>query len=247
MFLTYDESVSFLKEKIQKGELFAFSRFGDGEIAIMLERKWVEKRIREAWGMSDDNVVADIRKVLIDTLKQTDIVGILNPNEDNEHHLPFGFGCFLIPYEFLTANNIDLSKKIIMDHQFTRSREFGCLPNLKKIILDKPLHIISPYAPSVAAKFKDRMSNKIRFTQTSMKTEFINRQASLDIIKNNIHAEELVLYACGAGYKDLGVILKNSVGVSSIEVGATMDAWNGRLTRPWFAPGGLQEYLVLEE
>ena len=76
MFLTYDESVSLLKDKIQKGELFAFSRFGDGEIAIMLERKWVEKRIRDAWGGADDNVVGAGGVVLHNIPAEATAVGV---------------------------------------------------------------------------------------------------------------------------------------------------------------------------
>ena len=52
----------------------------------------------------------------------------------------------------------------------------------------------------------------------------------------------------GTGYfKDYGAILAKQYGKVAIDFGATLDAWAGKRTRPWFTPQGHQGYLLVDE
>ena len=45
--------------------------------------------------------------------------------------------------------------------------------------------------------------------------------------------------------KDYGVILRDEFGKIALDMGATMDAWAGIISRPWFNKGQSQEYLLM--
>jgi hypothetical protein len=40
--------------------------------------------------------------------------------------------------------------------------------------------------------------------------------------------------------------LKNDFGKVSLDLGATMDAWSGIYSRPWFREGNTQEHLIIK-
>ena len=56
--------------------------------------------------------------------------------------------------------------------------------------------------------------------------------------------EDVVLLGVGL-QKDYGVILRDEFGKIAIDMGATMDAWSGIISRPWFNKGQSQEHLLL--
>ena len=254
-FLTYKESVNFFKNKIRKKELFSVSRIGDGEISLLLNKhnKQIEKKVCKNWGYSYETEASiaakDARSMLLRAMLKSDVIGFLNLTSGREHKIPTGRGLvggphWLMPDSFFVENNIDVSKKIIIDHQFFRSYEFGYIENFKKIIGNKSIHIISPNADKVVINLSKYLNNNIKFTKINKSTKFRQRRKEFNIIKRNVK-EDLVLYGGGLGNKDLGVILKEELGVSSMDVGATLDAWAGILSRPWFRPGRVQDYLVL--
>ena len=62
---------------------------------------------------------------------------------------------------------------------------------------------------------------------------------------NQIEAPVVVF---GTGIlKDYGAILAKQYGKVAIDFGATLDAWAGKKTRPWFTPYGPQGYLLVDE
>jgi hypothetical protein len=56
--------------------------------------------------------------------------------------------------------------------------------------------------------------------------------------------EPVVLLGIGL-QKDYGVYLKENYGKIALDMGATLDAWAGLFTRPWFQQGGIQSYLTI--
>jgi hypothetical protein len=223
---------------------------------LLIKEKRKRKKILEKvclnWGYSyktEVNIaVKEFRSMLLNVMLKSDVIGFLNLNsKSKEHKIPLvkeRIEEWSIPDSFLAENSIDLSKKIIIDHQFFRSYEFGYIDNFKKIIGNKSIHIISPNADKVVANLSKYLNNNIKFTKISRSTKFRERGGELGAIKRNIR-EDLVLYGGGLGNKDLGVIIKEDLGISSMDVGATLDAWGGIHSRRWFRPGGMQAYLVL--
>ena len=67
----------------------------------------------------------------------------------------------------------------------------------------------------------------------------VNKIKSFEKIK-----EDVVLLGVGL-QKDYGVILRDEFGKIAIDMGATMDAWAGIISRPWFNKGQSQEYLLM--
>ena len=56
--------------------------------------------------------------------------------------------------------------------------------------------------------------------------------------------KDVVLLGVGL-QKDYGVILRDEFGKIALDMGATMDAWAGIISRPWFNKGQSQEYLLM--
>lgn len=251
-FLTYRETVALLTNWIREQKPFTVTRLGDGEIDTLIGHRRIASKICRAWGYSRKTecklAFKDLGQVLVTALQKSDILGFLNLQPTKENMLNanrFRADRWAIPEEALVEHGIDLSDKVIIDHQFFRSREFGCMENLQDIVGNTPLHIVSPYAQTVATNLQRFLTNLVRYTQTDRSMFFRERDSEIETIKSNVKDGEVVLFACAGAYKDLGVILRDSVGVSAIDIGATMDAWAGIESRRWFQKGGCQAYLVL--
>jgi len=251
-FSTYSETAALFTDLIRERKPFAVTRLGDGEIATLMGQLRIASKICRVWGYSPkkerDLAFKDLGQVLEVALRKSDILGFLNLQPGRENQLCarlFKAARWSIPQSWLMKHSIDLSNKTIIDHQFFRSREFGCIENLQRIVRDAPLHIVSPYAEAVAANLQRFLTNPIRFTVTDRGIFFRDRDPEIEVIKHNVREGEVVLFACSGGYKDLGVMLRDSVGASAIDIGATMDAWAGIESRKWFRRGGCQRYLVL--
>ena len=76
--------------------------------------------------------------------------------------------------------------------------------------------------------------------------DLINQTENRAVLHTALRAKEsdVVLVGCGI-QKDYVSYLRYDYGKVAIDVGAMLDAWAGKITRPWFTKGGKQEYLVL--
>jgi len=59
--------------------------------------------------------------------------------------------------------------------------------------------------------------------------------------------ESLVLWGCGAGLKNLGVVLRDKFGKTCLDIGSVLDAWVGKRSRTQYRDGKLWETLVIEK
>ncbi len=80
------------------------------------------------------------------------------------------------------------------------------------------------------------------FTHHSQGVNFRNRDEFLKSFEKI--KEDVVLLGVGL-QKDYGVILRDEFGKIAIDMGATMDAWSGIISRPWFNKGQSQEHLLV--
>lgn len=251
-FLTYKETAADLSARIRSREPFVVTRLGDGEIDTLVRRPSIASKICRVWGYSledeQDQAFQELGEVLLTALRHSDILGFLNLQDGKENRVKVKRSrgrAWRIPQATLDLHSIDLSDKTIIDHQFFRSQDFGCLGNLQTIVGDAPLHIVSPYAEVVATNLGKRLTNPIRATVTNRDIFFRDREPEFEMIQSRVGRGEVVFWACSGGYKDLGVTLKRNVGAMAIDIGATMDAWAGILSRKWFQEKGCQRYLVL--
>lgn len=131
----------------------------------------------------------------------------------------------------------------ICDHMISRSLELGNIDSMKNLLNGHSVNIISPNTKILVPKqLEKRLETEVRFTHHSRDVNFRNRDVFLKSFENI--KEDVVLLGVGL-QKDYGVILRDEFGKIAIDMGATMDAWSGIISRPWFNKGQPQEHLLL--
>ena len=246
---TIDETLNLIKDMIRTNTPFSLSRFGDGEIK-MLNRdspKWHQQKGCSNWGYkypSQVNILYDdATAVILNAIRNSDVVGIMDKKNDIAKSINYSQEKWSIKKSFLDENNVDTSKLIICDHMLTRNIKFGKPENFKEILQGKSLNIISPNVESLKKKNLNKLLDAdVTFTHHPMSITIRNRNEFIDNFKNI--KSDVVLVGCGL-QKDFVVYLKNNYGKVAIYAGATLDAWAGKITRPWFNPNGKQNYLLL--
>ena len=146
-----------------------------------------------------------------------------------------------LPNKFVTNLGINIDDIKICDHMIARSKMLGDILEFKKILNGSDLHIITPNKEQLdKKKLNGILDCNVSITEHPFNINFNNRN---EFIKGfGDIKEKVVIYGCGL-HKDYGVILRDQFGKIALDMGATMDAWSGLLTRPWFGKGGKQSYL----
>jgi hypothetical protein len=246
--ISIPSTIEVIKNKIKTSTPFCLSRFGDGEISILLQNqnKHInEKKICENWGYQYPNELKlfyqDSIPILIKSLKNSDIIGIMDPNTPM---LPPGYyreDTWSLKKEFINFLGIDSSTLTICDHMIARSPELGDINNFKNIIQGEDLHIISSNKKQLEEKNLSKILEcNVTITNHPYDINFNNRDSILNSFK---HIKSNIVITGTSLNKDYGVILKNNYNKIVIDLGATLDAWAGKISRPWF--NNKQSYLVV--
>lgn len=246
--ISISSTIEVIKDKISTSTPFCLSRFGDGEISILLQNqnKHInEKKICKDWGYQYPNELKlfyqDSIPILIKALKNSDIIGIMDPNTPM---LPPGYyreDTWSLKEEFVNFLGVDLNNLVICDHMIARSPELGDINNFKTILQGKDLHIISSNKTQLEEKNLSKLLEcNVTITDHPYNINFNNRDKILDTFKNI--KEDIVITGTSLN-KDYGVILKSNYNKIVIDLGATLDAWAGKISRPWF--NNRQSYLVI--
>lgn len=230
-----------LKYCIQTNTPFCLSRIGDGEIYIINNNvpEHLRKRISELWGfdVSEFHIMRDqYFQQLKDTINESDIVGILDKNNDICKKMKYNKELWSLPVSHL--QKLDIKTPICCDHQLPRSKMFGDPNNFKDIISGAPINIVTPNSGINVEKLSDILETNVSVTLIG------NDRQSL-INKVQYIKETVVLYGVSITAKDLGILLKRRNKIA-IDFGATLDAWAGIQTRPWFKDGNIQEHCVIK-
>jgi hypothetical protein len=119
----------------------------------------------------------------------------------------------------------------------------GNIFNFKKILDGEDLHIISPNKKLLESKKLDEILEcNVSITEHPYSINFNNRDEFIKNFKNI--KENVVIYGCGL-QKDYGIILRDDFGKIAIDMGATIDAWAGIISRVWFNKNNKQNHLLL--
>lgn len=247
--ISVTQTIDLIKEKIKSNEPLALSRYGDGEIHFLNRTSPPEhqKRGCDEWGYKYPSEVnefyEDSSAIILNALRNSDIIGIMDKDNDIAKRITYKESIWSITTEFLESNGIDTNNLIITDHQLPRMEEFGKPENFKEILQGKSLNIISPNTEILKDKNLSKLFDaEVTFTHHPYNINLRNRDEFIDGFKNI--KSDVVLVGCGI-QKDYVSYLRYNHNKVAIDVGALLDAWAGIISRPWFTKGGKQEYLVL--
>lgn len=245
-FLTDVETVNIIKEKIKTNTPFTLNRFGDGEIFI-LKRNGDDSFLRKnlpLWGFKYPKDINEFYDVYGDIIKRSftksDIIGLMNKN----NNIPYlKYNDWVISKELSETLGVNTENLKICNHMISRSPEVGSVKGFKDIIQGNGFHIITSHSESMKRKNLDELFEvNITYTDHPSNINFNNRDEFVDNFKNI--KEQIVIMGVGL-QKDYGVILRDKHNKISLDMGATMDAWSGVISRPWFVKGQLQDYLTI--
>lgn len=229
-----------IKFCIKSKRPFCLSRLGDAEIHLFNNTTphKLKQLIANLWNFDIsrfDDMRERVRAQLITTLNESDFIGILDFDNDVCKKMQCKKEEWSLPVEKLKQMNIDIP--LCCDHQLPRSKMFGDPYNFRNIINGSPINIITPNINLDCSKLSNILQANVSATLVD------NNRVSLINKIQNIQ-ETVVLYGVSITAKDLGVLLKNR-GKIAIDFGATLDAWAGIQTRPWFKEGNIQEHCVI--
>ncbi len=246
-----DEFINILKHHIDNDLPLSFSRFGDGEIRCLTRyfpNKAQDQRFCKLWGFKWpddlDKAIDYAKKIIVKSLYETDIIGILDKKSPVVKYLKYRPEAWSISIGMLRDLAIEKPLKIC-DHQITRGRSIGDIHNFKKILNGKNVHIVS----CLTKKLKKNNISKllgvnVGYTQVDFYTKLNDDSRKQLFTRLDKITETVVLIALSIIGKDVPSYLKNR-GKICIDMGATLDAWAGQCSRRWFKPGGLQHYCLI--
>ena len=230
-----------LKHHINNDLPLALVRLGDGEIAILKGTAAPALRKRfcsyngYVWNVNGDECLSLAKQILRDAIKNSDILGVLDKST------PIGKKVYsnkwVLPADFLQGNNPK-----ICNHQVTRGTILGDITKFKEIINGKDIHIISSRTAALKNNnLAQRLGVNVSYTQVEFKSSIKNRQHIFDKIDKI--TEHIVLVGIGVKGKDIPAYLRDK-GKVCLDWGATIDAWAGIASRPWFA--NLQKHCLIK-
>jgi len=240
------EVVMLLKDKISTKTPFSLTRFGDGEIFI-LKRNGSNSFLSRGmsnWGFKYPNEINYFYdswgEVLKNAFTKSDVVGVMNKN----HNIPgLNFSDWMIPKDFFSSVGYNCDTLKICNHLVSRSKDLGSVEGVKNLIQGNDFHIISTNVSIMKRnKLNEVFGVNIGYTEHSKNVNFENRS---DFIKKFKDIKEDIVFLGVGLQKDYGVILRDEYGKICIDMGATMDAWSGIISRPWFRKGSIQDHLLI--
>lgn len=238
-----------VNEKITNGGSLSMCRFGDGEIMFINKAVPQSMKIRfcSEWGFNEQtykNGETELYNILMESLKYSDYLGVMNLNNEISKKINANNETWGINEDILKT--IGRVKNInVCDHQLTRGKVFGDVNNFKEILGGHNLHIISPRTLELQKNNIDKsLGVKVGYTQVDYNATFADRLkifSDIDKIKENV-----VLISLGVLGKDIPHYLAKR-GKICLDFGATIDAWAGIISRPWFNNGNLQNHCLIKK
>lgn len=248
-FISDEVVVNTVKDKIRTKTPFALTRFGDGEIYILNRNasdRFLVKNLNE-WGYDYPEEINkfydDANKILIDSLVRSDYIGLMDSKCDIANAIGYSERIWSIKKDLISSFGINIDKLQICNHMISRTYDFGSIYGFKNIIQGQDFHIISTNTERIKTKKLEEFFNvNIGYTYHNPNINFTNRKEFIDNFANI--KEKIVIMGVGL-QKDYGVILRDNFGKIALDMGATMDAWAGIKSRPWFNKNNKQDYLLL--
>lgn len=240
------EFIKILKEKIKNKESLSFTRFGDGEIHFINNNipKIIEDQLRVTWGYDDMNSARkDVLEIINKGLEDSDIIGLMNPNNEISKNISFSYSKWSISLEYLFK--IRKKKLLVADHMITRGTSLGDIHKFKDIIWGNDIAIVSPRVELLKENQLEKfLGVNVNYVNVPMGMKLNDRSEIFNKLDNI--REHIVLYGCSINGKDFGSYLSNK-GKIALDFGATLDAWGGLITRKWFDKNGIQNHCLIDK
>lgn len=246
--LTNSEALDIIKFKIQYEVPFSLIRFGDGENHVLKKQppsEYINERYCKRFGYKypEESHLFwnDAYEKVSTALKGADMIGVMDFTTTVGKLMSEGEHWKICKERFKKITEKDSNDVLICDHMICRSEEMGAIYSMKKLCNGKNIHIISPNVDNLKRNaIETHMECDVTYTNNPFSINFNNRDCILRDF-DNIKAP-VVLFGSSLN-KDYGTILAQGYGKVALDMGATLDAWAGKLTKPWFKNS--QKHLVI--
>lgn len=246
--MTDMEVVESVRRHISHNTPFALMRLGDGEMYLLRgtsPRSGFWNKYVQVWGFEEEKQALDsVGKYTLKALREADVVGLLDKRVAKRMYIRLREEDWIPTKEELKKWRVNLDSRKICSHQIVRTRELGTVEAWQKLLAGRPVHIISCNVEQLKKnKISSLLKADVSYTQVPNPTSLLDREEILKSLENI--KPSVVLFGLSVLGKDIGITLRDEYGKISIDMGATLDAWAGLETRPWFKKDGGQEYLVV--
>jgi hypothetical protein len=232
---------------IDKVDLFPSPELNTlGYYARQFQSEMKKEHFENRWGVYDHdtqlNIIEKIGKDHLFALQNSTHIGIwdiekevLNGTADDFYVWQHSY----VPHIELFANcGVDF--KTLCDGWVVKNNSYFANPyKFRDIIKGKPIHIFTSneYELKHISKLHEILNTKITYTNITpvkgdyntfsfMHYDFLHKECE------NIDAQ-IVLYGLGYGAKHIPSYLSNNYGKTVIDMGAILDGWAGKITRPY--------------
>jgi len=241
--MSNDKFIELLIHKVEDLEPFAFTRFGDGEIAIIkgINRSFHSFEVTcKNWGFEWPKEAAECHgemcKILLNTLWRTDVLGVFywktNCYGKSQHSYPFNrMHKYLIHNRKFFGMSDDVA-----DTRVVRSPAIGNPYKFADIIQGTPVHIVSPMSKILEEKGLGEVL-KTEITYTFIPYGAKQPLSMVPALNESLCSVKapIILWGGGAGNKGLGVYLRDNADKICIDMGGTLGLWAGNRRR--LSPG----------
>lgn len=251
-----------IQSSIANSTPLSYVRIGDGEIQIIKKilhcktadelnirahaLKHIALRYNEVY-TEDNPLMLKWRQAIIDTFKSSDYCGIFTTQEIEEM-MALGWlkearkeatlGRYVPNRDVFDYYGIDVDKLKICSVMFNKGEQLGIIENFKQLVGDRRITIITNQTENLKknSKFQINLGNQVDFI--TVKHEHGNPKSKAFNQKDWVRSHfkdiksHVVLFGMGGAAKDLCNELKNDWGKCAIDMGSTLDAWAGIISRP---------------
>ena len=251
-----------IQSSIANSTPLSYVRIGDGEIQIIKKimhcktadelnirahaLKHIALRYNEVY-TEDNPLMLKWRQAIIDTFKSSDYCGIFTTQEIEEM-MALGWlkearkeatlGRYVPNRDVFDYYGIDVDKLKICSVMFNKGEQLGIIENFKQLVGDRRITIITNQTENLKknSKFQINLGNQVDFITVkhehgNPKSKALNQK---DWVRSHFKdiKSHVVLFGMGGAAKDLCNELKNDWGKCAIDMGSTLDAWAGIISRP---------------
>ena len=250
-----------IQSSITNSTPLSYIRIGDGEVQLikLLKHCGTEEiaiknhalkhillRYNERY-TEDSQILNSWRKVIVTALKTSDYCGMFTPGEVTEL-MALGWlkdankettiRRYVSSKEMHNHYGIDTAKLKICSVMFNKGEQLGIIENFKQLVGDKRITIITNQTENLKKnhKFQINLGNQVDFI--TIKHEHGNPESKAFYQKDWVRSHfkdiksHVVLFGMGGAAKELCNELKNDWGKCAIDMGSTLDAWAGIISRP---------------
>ena len=242
--------IEIIKHKIKTKTPFCLTRYGDGEVGALkrnysgFTRKFFCDLYNYKLPKGVNQLYKDSKGILLKGIKGSDIIGVVNTKTKLVPKNIYNDLSWRLKVNFLESHGINHSELVMCDSLLFRDKRLGDIHRFKEILNGSSLHIITSNKSKLdIEKSREILEVDVNITNYPQSINLNNREGFIQELGKI--KEDVVLFGTGFN-KDYGVILKEVHGKIALDFGATLDAWAGIVSRPWFKKNGPQHYLVIK-